>query len=313
MTDLNLGHMQAYALVIELGSFSAAADRLGISQPAISAQVKQLERRCGVRLVERVGRRATPTAAGMELLAHRDRIAAAVDAALEAVARHGTQVAGRIRLGAGATACIHFLPPILERLRHGFPELTVAVSTGNTDDFVADVIGNRLDLALVTLPAAGRALTVLPVLQEDFVAIAPAGMLPPGPVTPAALARTPLILFQSEANTRRLIDHWFAQDGVTARPVMELGSIEAIKEMVAAGLGSSLVPAMAVARAKASGRDAAQGDRWHCHATEAPLRRGLALVLRQDKPMTRALREVLRAIEAAPAIPAADTSRPRRR
>src|SRR5712692_4468986 len=113
MRRLSLDHLQTFARVIDSGSFSAAAQRLELSQPAVSLQVRQLEQRLGVRLIDRVGRRATATAAGAELLAHARRIADTVAAALEAMTRHSKGIAGRVRLGTGATACIYFLPPIL--------------------------------------------------------------------------------------------------------------------------------------------------------------------------------------------------------
>jgi DNA-binding transcriptional LysR family regulator len=291
MQDLNLAHLHAFALVAELGSFSAAADRLGVSQPAISAQVKQLERRCGVRLLERVGRRAAPTPAGAELLRWRQAIDGAIEGALEAVAEYCTETRGQVRLGSGATAAIHLLPPVLGTLRRQFPELAVVVSTGNTADFIPAVESNAIDVALVTLPVPERgSLTVMPVAREDFVAVAPPGVLPDrGKATPRRLARLPLILFEPGANTRVLIDRWFRQAGLTPKPVMELGSVEAIKEMVAAGLGCSVLPAMAVTgkarRADLVVRPLAPG-----------LGRELALALRKDKPLSKALNQVVQAI-----------------
>lgn len=292
MSDLNLSQLQAFALVAELGSFSAAADRLGISQPAVSGQIKQLERRCGVRLVERIGRRAAPTAAGLELLSHRASIAAAIDGALDAMTRYATEPAGRVRLGAGATACIHLLPPVLGRLRKQFPALTVTVSTGNTDHFAAAVEDNTMDLALVTLPVERRSLVTMPVLDEAFMAVFPNAMLPTeGRLTPRILAQAPLILFESGANTRKIIDQWFGQAGLAPRPVMELGSVEAIKEMVAAGLGCSILPSMAV-----TGK---AGRKTLCvRPLSPPLSRGLALILRKDKPLNKGLRQVVQSITA---------------
>src|SRR5688500_8098456 len=102
MRSLNLDYLRTFVTVIELGSFSAAAERLRLTQPAVSLQVRQLEKKLETALVERVGRKAKPTAAGAELLAHADRIAAAVSSAIEAVARHASGAMGRIRLGTGA-------------------------------------------------------------------------------------------------------------------------------------------------------------------------------------------------------------------
>lgn len=291
MHDLNLAHLHAFALVAELGSFSAAADRLGVSQPAISAQVKQLERRCGVRLLERVGRRTAPTAAGAELLRWHDTIEGAIDGALDAVSQYCTGTRGHVRLGAGATATIHLLPAVLGGLRRQFPDLSVVVSTGNTADFVTAVENNALDLALVTLPIPERSgLAVMPVTEEAFVAVGPPGLLPARRrATPRALARLPLILFEPGANTRVLIDDWFRRAELSPRPVMELGSVEAIKEMVAAGLGCSILPAMAV-----TGK--AGRDDLSVQSLAPALGRRLALALRKDKPLSKALNQVVQAI-----------------
>ena len=124
------------------------------------------------------------------------------------------------------------------------------VSTGNTEDHVRKVEENSIDLALVTLPAAGRALSVTRVLDDEFVAIGRSDLAPlKARVTPADLAALPLVLFEPAANTRKLVDRWFAAEGLQPHPVMELGSVEAMKEMVAAGLGYGRPALMAVARA----------------------------------------------------------------
>ena len=291
MQRLNLDQLGAFAAVVELGSFSAAAERLQLTQPAVSLQVRQLEKRLGTLLVERVGRRARPTAAGAALLPHAAHIDEAVAAALDAVGAHAAGTAGRVRLGTGATACIFLLPPVLRELRRRFPELELTVTTGNTAEIVKAVDSNTIDLALVTLPAAGRALVVTPVLDDEFVAVAPRGTVLPARVSPAALAKQPLLLFEPGGNTRRITDAWFARSGVALRPAMSLGSVEAIKELVAAGLGWAVLPQMAVRKEQARGAFAV--------APLAPrLKRTLALVVRRDKRLQRPLSEAMRAIEA---------------
>ncbi|WP_407310521.1 LysR family transcriptional regulator [Pseudomonas sp. nanlin1] len=292
MSPLNLTHLQTFAKVVAAGSFSAAADQLNLSQPAVSLQVRQLEARLSVRLIERVGRGIRPSSAGLALLGHIEHINAAVDDALREVSSHAQGVVGRIVIGTGATACIHLLPPMLSELRQRFPQLEVRVSIGNTDGVLKALEDNRLDLALVTLPAARRSLEVTPLLDDDFVAIfSSATAKPVAPLTPERLAALPLVVFEAGSSTRSLIDGWFGEAGVWVKPVMELGSIEAIKEMVAAGLGYSLVPRLAVAQAH---------HRRGLQVVElAPrLSRTLAIALRQDKPLTRGLREVLGAMRA---------------
>lgn len=296
MRGFNLDHLQTFADVVRLGSFSAAAARLNLTQPAVSLQVKQLEQKLGLRLIERTGRRVTPTAAGRALLQQAAGIDAAVQAALEAVAQHGRGVTGRVRIGIGATACIHLLPPALSDLRRRFPLLDLTVNTGNTPEILRAVEANDLDLAVVTLPPAGagarslgRAFEVTPLLIDEFVAIAPKnhpGLRLPDPATPAALAGLPLIIPEPGGNTRGLIDAWFGAAGLVPKPGMELDSVEAIKQLVGAGLGCSVLPGMAL-----STPEARRG--LALRALRPKLSRQLALVLRRDKALSRGLRETL--------------------
>ena len=166
MTTLNLGQLATFRLVVQRGSFSAAADLLGLSQPAVSLQIRQLEQFLQARLIERTGRGVKATAAGLALLTHGERIEQAVDEAIRAVAAFSHDVSGTITLGMGATACIHLLPPLLQQLRQEHPLLRVGVTTGNTLEIVRAIEENRLDLGLVTLPAAGSALAIAPVMDE---------------------------------------------------------------------------------------------------------------------------------------------------
>jgi DNA-binding transcriptional LysR family regulator len=293
MRGLNLDHLRTFAQVVELGSFSAAAERGGVTQPAVSLQIRQLERRFGVKLVERLGRRAGPTAAGLELLTHIRVIDAALAQAEQAMSAHASQVSGRIRLGTGATACTYLLPSVLADLRRRFPALDIVASTGNTSDMLRGLENNTLDMALVTLPAPGRMFQVNPVMEDEFVAIFPArdaGAIP-DVVTPQSLAGLPLVLFEPGARTRRLVDDWFEAAAVAAKPVMELGSTEAMKEIVAAGLGCAVLPKLAVS-------GAGQRDALAVRSLTPRLLRDLALVLRRDKPLSRGLRHLQEALLA---------------
>jgi DNA-binding transcriptional LysR family regulator len=290
MRGLNLDYLRTFLDVIELGSFSAAAERLSLTQPAVSLQIRKLESRLGTALIERVGRRARPTAAGTELAEHAAQISVLVDRALEGMARHATGAIGRVRLGTGATACIFLLPPILRDLRRRFPTLDITVSTGNTADVVRDIDDNMLDVGLVTLPASGRMLEVTPLMSDEFMAIAPPQMKLPPRLTAAALSAQPILMFEPGTNTRRVVDEWFARSGIRLHPVMSLGSVEAIKELVGAGLGYAILPSMAVRHAK-DRRDLA------VRSLSPKLHRRLALVIRRDKPLYRGVRETVKALQ----------------
>jgi DNA-binding transcriptional LysR family regulator len=292
MRGLNPDHLHAFREVVERGTFSAAAAHLSLTQPAVSLQIRQLERRLDVRLLERVGRRVRPTAAGDELLQHARELDLVAARAIAAMATHRRKVIARVRLGTGATACIYLLPPILRRLRQRFPGLEIVVSTGNTPDIARQIEQNSLDVALVTLPAPGRNLDVTAVLDDELLAVFPAdGAKPPRIATAAALSVNPLVFYEAGGHTRRIIDDWFLRANLSLRPVMELGSVEAIKRLVAAGLGCAVLPSLAVAESRSR-------DKIITRPLAPRLHRTLGIVLRRDKPLDRGLREVVQALKA---------------
>lgn len=291
MPTLNLDQLQTLAAVAELGSFSAAAERAGISQPAVSLQIRQLERRLGVRLIERVGRRAQPTAAGLDLLQHAAAIQQQVAQALQAVAPHRAGTLGRVRLGTGATACIYLLPPVLRRLRARLPGLQVTVHTGNTQEMLKLVEANQLDLALVTLPAPGRAFQVTHLCDDELVAVFPAGETAPRRITAEVLRARPLLLYAG-GHTRLAVDQWFARAGTAAQPVMSLDSVEAIKRLIGAGLGWGVLPRMSVQGAERSRELGMQ-------PLSPRLHRELGLVMRRDKHLHQGLNQLVRELQAA--------------
>ena len=283
--DLNPAHVRTLREIARHGSFSRAAESLHLSQPAVSLHMRQLEARCGTALLERVGKRAFPTPAGAVLLEHAGRAFAELEAAQEALRQLRGVVAGRLRLGTGATASIHLLPPLLGRMRARYPELELIVVTGNAPEIAAAVSANELDVALVTLPVTGRQLQVTPLLLDPLVAVGPPAQAWPGrgALTAAVLARHPLIVYE------RVIDGWFRRGGVRPRIVMELGNEEAIKKLVGAGLGVSVSPAMAV-------RDEVRSGALSMRPLSPALGRRLGLVRRRDKPETPALRAFLAAV-----------------
>jgi DNA-binding transcriptional LysR family regulator len=288
MQRLNLDQLGTFVKVVETGSFSAAAEKLGLTQPAVSLQIRQLEKRLGATLIERVGRKTKPTGAGLELLGHADRIDAAVGSAIESVARHAADVVGPVHLGTDTTISIYLLPPVLGALRQRYPNLEIAVTTGNAAGIVKAVEENRIDLALATLPVSGRAFEVTPVLDDAFVAIAPRDMTLPQRLTAANLAKLPLIITETGSASRRIIDRWFVRGDATINPAMSLGSVEAIKAMVIAGLGCGIMPEMAV-------RDAARAE-FLVRPLSPHLKRTLGVVIRKDKRLSKGLKAIYDAL-----------------
>lgn len=287
---LNLDQLATFVSVIEHGSFTAAAEKVGLTQPAVSLQVKQLEQQLGVRLIERVGRRAQPSPAGAELIAHARRILAECEAAGEAMAPYREGSVGRVRIGSGGTASVHLLPRAISAVKKSMPGLEVIVRIGNTDEILRALEANALDLAVVTLPASGRSLEVEPFYEDEMLAVAPAGSEMPEGGPDAAFLRDKVLMLYDGGNTRAATDHWFETSGVACEPMMEFGSVEAIKELVAAGLGWSLLPGLALKRDTAGALVTS--------SVRPPLVRKLGMVMRRDKHLTRGLREVIKCLRS---------------
>lgn len=246
MKTLNLNSLQLFADVIELGSFTAAAERHDITQPAVSFHIRQLEEQFGVPLVEREGRRTVPTVAGAELLRHAAAIDAEVSNTMSAMARFVPGSFGRLRIGTNTTACITILPPVLRRVRSAMPALEIAVTTGHSPEIVKALLDDRIDIGIVTMPVKGRALRSEALVVDEVVALAPTSLTLPPKVTANALRDIPLILRTTEGATRALIDDWFRAAEVPFHPAMALGSTEAVRELVEMGLGAALISRLAM-------------------------------------------------------------------
>ena len=285
---LNLDQLAAFVSVVDLGSFTAAADKVGLTQPAVSLQVKLLEQRLGVKLIERVGRRAQPSPAGLDLLAHARRIIEACSIAEESMTPFREGSVGRVRIGSGGTASIHLLPRAIAMAKKRMPDLEIIVRVGNIEEILRDLEANALDLAVVALPASGRSLEVEPFHEDELLAVAPKGSVMPEGGPDVEFMKTKTMLLYEGGNTRRATNGWFEAGGVHPEPAMEFGSVEAIKELVAAGLGWSILPDMALRRDRSG------------QLVTSPLKprlvRQLGMVLRRDKHLTRGLREVMKAL-----------------
>ncbi|HYE94361.1 MAG TPA: LysR family transcriptional regulator [Terriglobales bacterium] len=302
--DVELIHLRTLAEIARLASFSRAADALHLSQPAVSHHVRHLEAALGVRVLDRLGKRAVPTRAGALVLERARRIFQELEAVGQELHRLRGVVSGRVRLGTGATASIYLLPPLLRRLRRDHPDLELVVVTGNAPEIAAGVLGSELDVGVVTLPVSERRLEVSPFCPDPLVAIAPADgpWRARGRVSPAELARHPLILYERGGMIRRVIDRWFRAAGVRPHVTMELGNAEAIKELVAAGLGLSITSAITVTPEVTRGA-------LRALPLEPPLARELGVIRRRGKTVSPGLRVVLNELERFSGRPARGGSR----
>jgi DNA-binding transcriptional LysR family regulator len=288
MREIRLDHLRTLIEVAALGSFSAAARNLHLSQPAISLQIRELESRTGVTLLHREGKRAIATAAGRDLIAHARSLLDGAERARLSMQRHKEGRIGRVRIGTGATSLIYRMQPVLRRLRARYPQIDIAVTTGITPSITDGMLADKVDIGLVTLPVDARAFHIHPLRRDTLMAILPPGTRnPPARMTPARVVSAPLILESEGTNQSLIIREWLRNAGLEARPMMEFDNIEAIKAVVAAGLGQSVIPGQAVAT------PASRGD-LIVRPLHPPLSYAFALIHRRDRPLDDAAKIVMK-------------------
>lgn len=288
MRSLSLDQLRTLQTVVETGGFTAAARRLHLSQSAVSTQVQELEDRLGVRLVERLGKKAYATAAGREVIERARRISDETDDIVAATRRFRDGWVGRVQVGTGLTALMYLLPPALKKIRTEHPGIELLVRNIMTRAIVDAVLQNTIDLGVVTLPIEEPNLRITPLYEERLVAILPRDMRDsPREITPDFAAGQPLIL--EPGAIQGLVLDWLSASTSAPRPAMVIGTVEAIKTLVAAGLGVSIIPEIAVAKPN---RDLV------VRPVSPPLRRTLALIEHRNKPEDTALRIVRETILA---------------
>ena len=243
MRQLNLDQLRTLVTIAELGSFAAAARALHLAPPTISLHVAELESRLGAPLLLRQRQRVVPTGIGAGLVERGRRLLADVDGALDDVARQVDGRAGRVRLGASTGALAWLLPQALEAMGQRHPGIDVQVAVLTSQETVSRVRDGSLDIGLVALPQpAIPGVQIVPWRRDPVLAFVPRAWNPPRTATPAWLAARPLILNDASTRLHRVTLDWFAAAGQHPKARIELNFNDAIKSLVAAGYGATLLP-----------------------------------------------------------------------
>lgn len=254
---MEIRQLKAFKAIAEMHTFTAAAQRVHVTQAAISMQIRQLENEVGVPLFIRTPRRVVLTEAGEKLMLRARRILIEHDAALAELAELAGAERGRLRLGsASASVSGDPLPQILKELRAHHPHAEISVFTGTSEELVKQILAGELDMAFVSLPVEARSIETEVLRYDQLVAIAsPRHRLAKQRVISAfALAGERLILGERGGNTRRLIDEFFAEAGLHPTVAMELSRQAAIKRMVEEDMGVGIVPFRTAREEVAAGR-----------------------------------------------------------
>lgn len=243
MREISLDRLRTLVAIAEQASFAEAARLLNLAPPTISLHVAELEARFGTRLLSRTRGQVRPTAAGDTLLRHARQLLAAVDRAIDDVTRTVEGQAGRVRLGASTGAIAHLLPQALETLGRTHPDINVEIEVLTSQTTLDRLQAGSLDIGLIALPQGALAgLHIDPWRRDPVMAFLPAGWACPAVIEPAWLAAQPLILNDRSTRLHRQTQAWFAGAGYSPEARIELNYNDAIKSLVAAGYGATLLP-----------------------------------------------------------------------
>lgn len=245
---MNLNHLRVFHAIAAAGSITAAARALQVSQPAVSKQLSDLEGALGTHLVDRLPRGVRLTTAGRVLAEHAARIFGVEQTAeVELAALLGVR-RGQLSLGASTTIGSYLVPRVFGAFRRLHPALRLELEIGNTAAIHDLVRQQVVELGLTEGFVTDDDLTTKVFDQDEMVAIAAPGdpVLARTPLTTKELVALPLLMRERGSGTREVIEAAFAKKRLVVEPVMSLGSTEALKNAVAAGLGVAIVSRLAV-------------------------------------------------------------------
>jgi DNA-binding transcriptional LysR family regulator len=303
-SPITLQRLRLLVALAEAGSVTAAARVLGISQPALSQNLRVIERHFGIPLLMRSGRRVVLTQRARGVVDYARRILRLVGESERAVRDLVELKAGRLAVAGTATAASYLLPPALAEFRSRHPEVEIALSMGDVRALERWVLAGQVDVGVIGEIAAPLDAVVTPFRRDELVVVAsPAHALASvARLDGEALASQPLIVRERGSSTRETLERGLSRGGYALTVLFELESLEAILQAVAAGLGAAVVSELAVF-------GAAFGRRLRTRRVAGlDLSRYLAVVTHPDAEPGPAAREFIASLArggAPPAIPAA--------
>ncbi|MEV7085265.1 LysR substrate-binding domain-containing protein [Streptomyces sp. NPDC093085] len=285
---MQLQQLVYFVAVAETRHFTRAAERVHVSQPSLSQQIRALEKELGAELLSRARGNVALTDAGEALLPLARRILADAETARVEVQEVAQLRRGRVRLGAPPSLCTGLLPEVLRAFHDRHPGIELLIEESGSHDLVRELARGALDLALVVmpLPAASPALTTVELIHEDLVVVSsPDVPAPRHPLRIAELAGRPLVMFRHGYDLRELTVGACRAAGFEPVFTVEGGEMDAVLGFVRAGLGFAVVPSMVAARAH---------DLRVTALARPGLSRTIALAHRSDVAPPRAARELQR-------------------
>ena len=279
--------LAAFCAVVERKSFSLAAERLGVTQPAVSLQVRGLEERFGHRLLDRSGRRVEPTEAGLRLYRAAQRILSLEEQLVEDVAGAGDgRLTGTLAIGASTGPGAHLVPLLLCEFQRAHADLRVALSISDTQAVIDRVAEREVELGVVGALRRQRSLVFEPLARDEIVlAVPPGHAAAGGRLSLEELRAETLIVMQEGAGVRQVVEDELRRAGLRLRELpsqLELGLQESVKSAVASGYGVAFISRTAIEGELAAGTLA------YARVAEVEPSRQLYVVRARGRPPTRA-------------------------
>lgn len=294
---MDFHQLQGFVQVAQEGSFTRAAEKLYLTQPALSQQVKALEVELGVSLFERRNRQIYLTEVGHRVLQRAQEMLAMVEQIRQDVAAYQGVQTGRVQIGTSDTTCLYVLPSLIQSFRHQFPNIDIHLTNKPSVEVAALLREGLVDFGIVTMPLKAPDLEMQRLAwREDVIICHPSHPLAQysqegdSHVLPAELGKYTLLLLEEGSTSRSLLNQLFIEAAISPQ-VMDLGSIEVIKRYVEVDLGISVVPKVAVKEEVQTGR---------LHAISAPWLplRAMGVLLRRGGYLSPASRMFLSMLQA---------------
>ena len=241
---MELASLEAFLAVADSGGFSAAGDRLHLTQPAVSKRIAALEQHLGRRLFDRVGRGIALTEAGRALLPRARSILGEMEDTRRALGNLDASVAGHLTLATSHHIGLHRLPPLLRAFIGTHPQAPVDIRFLDSEQAWSEVLHGRLELAITTLGPAAAPLRAVPVWDDplEFVVAPDHPLAARGRATLRELAAHPAVLPDANTFTHRIVAERFASEGLAPRLQMTTNAMETLKMLAGVGLAWSVLP-----------------------------------------------------------------------
>ncbi len=286
---MTLVQLESFLIVARELSFRRAAEQMHLSQPAVSAQIRNLETELHQSLFDRSARQLALTQAGELLLQYAEHLLALTAEAGQAVADLNSEPQGRIILGATTAMVVELFPPILGELSRRFPRISVKIHTCSNQNIIQNLLAGNIELGLAYTSQMSAGLRSEPFIDDHYVPVC----APQHPfahrkrVRPDEINGQPMIFLTKDSTIGPTLDRRLAELGLLPDPIMELPTSEAVKKMVEINLGIAVVAQLAV------DAELASGQLCLIPMPELQLLEHIAFIYREGKYLSLAMRKLI--------------------